>query len=305
LRIAIASHIVLDKIKRNDDDDGVLESIGGPPCYGGITSRRFGIDVSLVTKAGRDLPKELYNSLQKNNIVLSDRVIVDSPTTKFIIISHGDSRLLRLSEKCEPLTVEDIQKTKADCWLASPVIDELPQDVLAEIKHDRGKKNFVMLDPQGYLRLVDDMGCVTMRDKLDLELSGIDAIKVDIQEMTALTGGLQGLTGMQALRSRGIDFVIYTENRIIHLLHNQTHYWLTLQEIDTVDSTGVGDILSASFSCAYIKENDPIWAICFGVGAVKTALETRQVGIAKIPSMRDIEETATYLYNAIGFQRLS
>jgi fructose-1-phosphate kinase PfkB-like protein len=99
--------------------------------------------------------------------------------------------------------------------------------------------------------------------------------------------------------------VIYTENRIIHLLHNQTHYWLALQEIDAVDSTGVGDILSASFSCAFIKENDPIWAICFGVGAVKTALETRQVGIAKIPSMRYIEETATYLYNAIGFQRLS
>jgi fructose-1-phosphate kinase PfkB-like protein len=162
-----------------------------------------------------------------------------------------------------------------------------------------------MLDPQGYLRLVDDLGDITMRDNLELELSGINAIKVDNQEMTALTGGLQGLAGMQALHSRGIDFVIYTENRIIHLLHNQTHYWLALQEIDAVDSTGVGDILSASFSCAFIKENDPIWAICFGVGAVKTALETRQVGIAKIPSMRYIEETATYLYNAIGFQRLS
>jgi fructose-1-phosphate kinase PfkB-like protein len=78
-----------------------------------------------------------------------------------------------------------------------------------------------------------------------------------------------------------------------------------LQEIDTVDSTGLGDILSASFSCAYIKENDPIWAICFGVGAVKNALETKQVGIAKIPSIREMEETATYLYNTIGFQRLS
>jgi sugar/nucleoside kinase (ribokinase family) len=83
------------------------------------------------------------------------------------------------------------------------------------------------------------------------------------------------------------------------------HYWLTLHEINTVDSTGVGDILSASFSCAYIKEKDPLWAICFGVGAVKAALETRQMGIAKIPPMRDIEENASYLYNTIGFQRLS
>ena len=303
MRIAIASHIVLDKIKMNDGR--TLESIGGPPCYCGITSRRFGFDVSLVTKAGRDLPRKLYNTLQNNNIVLSDSVLVNSPTTKFLIISRGDSRDLRLRDKCEPLTVEDIQKTKADCWLVSPVIDELPQDVLAEIKHNRGEKNFVMLDPQGYLRLVDHQGSIFIRDKLEVDLSGITAIKVDNQEMAALTGGLGGLTGMLELHSRGIEFVIYTEHRIIHLLHDQRHYWLTLQEIDSIDSTGVGDILCASFSCAYIKEKDPIWAICFGVGAVKAALETRQVGIAKIPTMRNIEETASYLYNAIGFERLS
>jgi sugar/nucleoside kinase (ribokinase family) len=303
LKIAIASHIVLDRLKMNDGR--MYEGIGGPPCYCGVTSRRFGFDVSLVTKTGRDLPGELYYTLQKNNIMLSDSVLVDSPTTKFLIISHGNSRDLKLQDKCEPITVEDIQKTKADCWLVSPVIDELPQDVLVEIKHNRGKKNFVMLDPQGYLRVVDDRGWIVIRDKLDIDLSGINAIKVDNQEMAALTGGLRGLAGMRALNSRGVEFVIYTEDRIIHMLHDQTHYWLAMQEIDTIDSTGVGDILSASFSCAYIKEKDPIWAICFGVGAVKAALETRQIGIAKIPSMRDIEETASYLYNAIGFQHLS
>jgi sugar/nucleoside kinase (ribokinase family) len=303
LRIAIASHIVLDKIRMNDGR--MLESIGGPPCYCGITSRRFGFDVSLVTKAGRDIPRELYNTLQSNNIVLSDSVLVNSPTTKFIIISRGDSRDLRLRDKCEPLTVEDIQKTKTDCWLVSPVIDEISQDVLTEIKHNRGEKNFVMLDPQGYLRLVDHQGSIFIRDKLEVDLSGITAIKVDNQEMAALTGGLGGLTGMLELHSRGIEFVIYTEHRIIHLLHDQRHYWLTLQEFDSIDSTGVGDILCASFSCAYIKEKDPIWAICFGVGAVKAALETKEVGIAKIPPMRNIEETASYLYNAIRFERLS
>lgn len=303
MKIAIASHIVLDRLKMNDGR--IYESIGGPPCYCGITSRRFGFDVSLVTKTGRDLPGELYCTLQKNNIMLSDSVLVDSPTTKFLIISHGNSRDLKLQDKCDPITIDDIQKTKADCWLASPVIDELSQDVLIEIKHNRGKKNFVMLDPQGYLRLIDDQGWIVIRDKLDIDLSGINAIKVDNQEMAALTGGLRGLAGMHALNSRGVEFVIYTEDRIIHMLHNQTHYWLAMQEIDTTDSTGVGDILSASFSCAYIKEKDPIWAICFGVGAVKAALETRQIGIAKIPSMHDIEETASYLYNAIRFQHLS
>jgi sugar/nucleoside kinase (ribokinase family) len=303
LRIAIASHIVLDNIKSNNGT--TTESIGGPPCYCGITSRRFGFDVSLATKVGNDLPKHLHNMLQKNDITLGDGQLVDAPTTKFQIIAHGYSRQLLLIDKCKPLTIEDIQDMKVDCWLASPVIDELPQDVLTAIKQNRGKKNFVMLDPQGYLRLVDSEGYITLKESLELDLSGINAIKVDSEEMSALTGGLQGLAGMEALQSRGIEFVVYTEYRTFHLLHKKTHYWLSVKDIDTMDSTGVGDILCASFSCAYLKEKDPIWAICFGAGAVKAALETRQVGLTKIPSISNIEENASYFYNGLRFQRLS
>ena len=303
MRIAIASHIVLDEIKSSDGT--VTESIGGPPCYCGITSRRFGFDVSLATKVGKDLPKRAHDILQKNAITLREGQLVDAPTTKFQIITHGYSRQLLLIDKCKPLTPEDIRDMKVDCWLASPVIDELPQNVLAAIKQNRGKKNFVMLDPQGYLRLVDHKRYVTLKESFELDLSGINAIKVDSEEMSALTAGMQGLDGMEALQSRGIEFVIYTEHSTLHLLHNKTHYWLGVNDIDTVDSTGVGDILCASFSCAYLKEKDPIWAICFGAGAVKASLEARQVGLAKIPPMANIEENASYFYNGIGFQRLS
>ena len=297
------SHTVLDMIR--SADGGVTESIGGPVCYSGVTSRRFGFDVKLVTKVGRDVPKELFNVLHNNDIIISDNMRVDGPSTRFQIDYRGDSRRLLLYDKCKPINVEDIQGMKVDCWLASPVIDELPQDVLAAIKQNRGERNFVMLDPQGYLRVVDYKRSVRMKDNLELDLSGINAIKVDSQEMAVLTGGLQGLEGMEALQSNGIDFVIHTEHRALHLLHKKMHYWLSMDDIDTVDSTGVGDILCAAFSCAYLKEKDPIWAICFGAGAVRAALETRQVGLAKIPAMSKIEQMASYFYNVVGFQGLS
>lgn len=294
---------MVDTIKSTDER--VTESIGGPSCYCGITSKKFGFDVSLATKVGKDFPKDMHNILKSNGMILSDRHIVNAPTTRFQIISKGDSRQLLMSVKCNPLAVEDIRGLNVDCWLASPVIDELPGDVLAAIKQNRGKKNFIMLDPQGYLRIVDDKGYVTLRDRVELDLSGIDAIKVDTQEMAALTAGLKGLDGMQALQSQGIKFVIFTEHRVFHLLHKKMHYWLSMRDIDTLDSTGTGDILCASFSCAYMKEKDPIWAICFGAGAVRAALETRQVGLAKIPPLSKIEDSASYFYNTIGFQHLS
>jgi sugar/nucleoside kinase (ribokinase family) len=303
LRIGIASHIVLDTIK--GIDGSISESMGGPPCYCGITARRFGFDVSLATRIGKDFPAQMHQLLRDNDLIVSDRQVAAAPTTRFSLISEADSRRLVLNSKCDPLTAAEIKDMKVDCWLASPVIDEVPPDVLAAIKQNRGKKNFVMLDPQGYMRAVDNGGNVAIKESLELDLSGITAIKVDSQEMAALAGGLQGVEGMQHLQSKGIEFVVSTEHRVIHMLHKKMHYWIKLRDVDTPDSTGAGDILSAAFCCAYLKEKDPLWAICFGAGAVRAALETTQVGLAKVPQMSKIEQSASYFYNTIGFQQLS
>ncbi|MDQ3872966.1 MAG: PfkB family carbohydrate kinase [Thermoproteota archaeon] len=303
MKIGIASHVVIDTIQRLDGR--VIESIGGPSCYCGITSAKFGFNVALATKVGKDFPKEMYEVLQSNNIKLGDKQFTDAPTTRFRIFLEGDSRQLTLNVKCKPVTADDIKGMDVDCWLASPVFDEVPPTVLAAIKKNKGKKNFIMLDPQGYLRLVDQKGRITYRNKLQLDLTGITAIKVDPQEMQALTGGLTGLEGMRFLQAHGIDLVISTEYRIFHLLHGDTHYWINMPDVNSIDSTGMGDILCASFSCAFIKEKDPMWAICFGAGAVRAALETGQIGLDKIPSISKIEHNASYFYNTMGFQNLS
>ena len=303
MRIGIASHIVLDTIKRADGS--VAESAGGPPCYCGMTARKFGFGVSLATRVGRDFPQEMHRMLRDNDLILSDRQVSGAPTTRFRIASEGDSRQLVLSSKCDQLSADEIKDMKVDCWLASPVIDEVPETALAAIKQNRGKKDFVMLDPQGYMRTIDTGGQVVLKDRLELDLSGITAVKVDSQEMAALTVGLRGLEGMLALQSKGVKFVVSTEYRIIHLLYEKMHYWIKIHDIDTPDSTGAGDILSAAFCCAYLKEKDPLWAICFGAGAVRAALETGGVGLAKIPQMSKIEQSASYFYNTVGFQKLS
>jgi sugar/nucleoside kinase (ribokinase family) len=303
LRIGIASNVVLDTIK--DAKGDINESAGGPPCYCGITSRRFGFDVELATRVGRDLPTELRNYLLESKISIKDDQVVGEPTTRFRLEAEGDSRRLMLHSKCAQLTADEINAMKVDCWLVSPVIDEVPSSVLNAIKQDKDKKRFVILDPQGYMRLVDDHGLITLKERLDLDLSGLNAIKVDAQEMAALTAGSQGLEGMKSLQSRGIEFVISTEDRIVHMLHEKTHYWIKIKEVETPDSTGVGDILTAAFCCAYMKEKDPLWALCFGAGALRAALETKEIGLAKIPSMSKIEQSTSYFYNTVSFKQLS
>lgn len=303
MRIGIASHVVLDALE--DLEGGVTASPGGPPCYSGITCRRFGFDVSLATKVGKDFPGEARQFLDSEKIVLQQRQFVDAPTTRFSISPNATSRRLKLQAKCVPLNTSDIESMKVDCWLVSPVYDEVSDAVLQAIKAQGGMKDFVMLDPQGYMRSADNDGNITIKERIDLDVSGIRAVKVDSQEMSALTGGLAGISGMRGLQASGIEFVVSTVPNEIHLLHKDTHYWANLGEIDTLDSTGAGDILSGAFTCAYIKERDPLWALCFGAGAVRAALETREKGLGKIPPFSRIEESASYFYNTIGFKQLS
>lgn len=299
MKIGIASHIVLDTIKNGGS---AAESLGGPACYCGITARRFGFDVELATKVGSDFPDDARNVLRDNNITLKERSVADGPTTRFTLETDGEPRRLLLKSKCSPILEQDIEEMKVDCWIASPVIDEIPASVLEAIKKNRGKKDFVMLDPQGYMRTVDAEGRIALKDRLDIDLAGITAVKADAQELAALTGGLQGVEGMKALKARGIDFVVTTEHRIIHMLHKDMHYWIKLRDIDTPDATGAGDIITSAFTCAWLKEKDPLWALCFGAGALRAALETGETGLAKIPSMSKIESSASYFYNTVGFK---
>lgn len=304
MKIGIASHIVLDII-RGADGRIVAESMGGPPCYCGLVARRFGFDVELATMVGADLPEHERNFLRENRITLRDwHLSKSAPTTRFALESDGYSRRLVLQAKCDPIPESQIREMKSvDCWLVSPVIDEVPAgSTLEAIKKNRGKKNFVMLDPQGYMRVADPAGGrISIKERLDLDLAGVTAVKADREELLALAGA-EGLEGMKALQSRGVEFVLATEHRIVHLLHKDMHYWIKLKEIDTPDSTGAGDILAAAFACAWVKEKDPVWAVCFSAGALKAALETRAAGLAKIPEYRKIETEASYYYNTVGFK---
>ena len=303
MKIAVASHIALDTIQ--DTKGRITESLGGPACYCSLTAREFKFKIELATKVGKDFSQDSRLMLHNNGINIEDTHITDSPTTRFRIILKKESRDLFLLSKCSPITVEDIKEIETDCWIVSPIIDEIPYSVLKEIVNDNNNVEFVMLDPQGYIRTTAPDGRISLLNDLKMDISGISAIKVDPQELSALTGGRKGIEGMQFLQVyKGVKFVISTEYRIVHLLYNKMHYWINLPEVDTPYSTGVGDILASAFCCAYLKEKDPVWAICFGAGAVRAALETNLEGLDKVPSKSKMEQSASYYYNTLSFQKI-
>jgi len=303
MRATVLSNIVLDEIVSRDNS--TIQSLGGPASYCGITARKFGFDTTLFTHFGKDLDTKYLEYLEKHEISLHASYNSDLPTTRFVLKNFENNRELILESNCSPIDIEEVKKVKSDCWIVSPVFDEVPSDILEYFTTRREKNEFIMLDPQGYTRVADPTGRISIRKSMDLPINNLDGIKLDNLEISCFTEGLQAIDGMKKIHSKyKIDHVMYTEDRTIHLLENERHYWLNVPRTDTPDSTGLGDIIVSSFACSIIKEKDPVWAICFAAGALTAALQTREIGIQKVPHKSAIEENASYYYNILNYEKI-
>lgn len=303
MKAAILSNLVVDEIVSRDMKSS--QSLGGPAAYCGITASKFGFDTTLFTHFGKDLDTKYVEYLKKQGISINVTNSLDLPTTRFILRNFENDRELILESKCSALDIEEIKSAKSDCWIISPVFDEVSLDILQYLASAREKNQFIILDPQGYTRSVDSAGRISIRNNIDIPINNVNGIKLNSKEISCFTNGLQGIDGMKKIHTKyKIDYVLYTEAQIIHLLQRDRRYWLKLPKIDTPDSTGLGDIIASSFACTIVKEKDSVWAFCFAAGALTAALQTQEVGIKKIPSRTAIEENASYYYNIMNYENL-
>ena len=77
-----------------------------------------------------------------------------------------------------------------------------------------------------------------------------------------------------------------------------------MPDIQLNDTTGIGDIFCATFCCTMLREKDILWALSFAGGAAQAALESKQIGLEKIPLKAAIESNAYYFYNTVKFKEI-
>ena len=290
MKLDVISHCTIDTIEINDSKYVVP---GGPGCYCSITARALKFDVKLHTKFGSDFTYADYLTKQK---IVFENAFSTEPTTRFRLQLANSERTLFLENKCEVINNVILD---ADSVIISPLFDEVPLEMFAKIKNDA---NFVLLDPQGFLRRINSENKIYL-EQTELDLSNVSAIKVNSDELRSLTNS-SNLDGIKILQKKGIDNVILTDKQNISLLSENKIYSITLPNITLNDTTGIGDIFSSTFCCTMLKEKDILWALSFAGGAAQAALESGQIGLEKIPSKGAIESNAYYFYNTIKFKEI-
>ena len=290
MKLAVFAHCTIDTISL---EGSRYEQIGGPACYCGITAREFRFDVDLHTRFGGDFPKQY---LAEHKISFPNAQ-TEAPTTRFSIDVSGADRTLRLENRCDEIPYE---KAGADGFLVSPICNEISGETFSKIKRDAG---FILVDPQGFLRTTDASKNVVLAGS-DVDLSGVSAVKVNPDEGTCLTG-VSGDDMARSLQRRGVEHVILTDRTAVSMLVKDKVYSITLPNREVHDTTGIGDIFCAAFCCTMLRERDFLWALCFAGGAAQAALNSRQVGLLKIPRRGEVETNASYFYNLVKFRTLT
>ena len=286
MKLAVFAHCAIDTIHIGDSR---YEQIGGSGCYCSMMARQFNLKVDLVTKFGSNFPQQYL----KNAGVSFEDSISDSDTTRFKITIDGSERQLHLEHECDPISYK---KINADCHLVSPIYHEVSPDLLSKLKQD---SKFLLVDPQGFLRRTDSTNLIKLVPT-DLDLSRVDAIKVSAEEATCLGSGTPKEI-MLSLQKRGIKYVLFTNKTDISLLVKDKIYSITLPNKKIYDTTGVGDIFCTTFCATMLKENDFLWALCFAGGAAQATLDSKDVGLQKIPKRGTIQTNASYFYNLVKF----
>ena len=290
MKIAIYSNCTIDRIIL---DDTKHDHPGGAGCYCGLTAMNLKHDVTMHTRFGSDFPLESFLADKKIKILGG---ITNTATTRFSIKILGAERDLTLENNCTNI---NYQQSDYDGIIVSPVFDEVTINVFNQLKND---SNFILLDPQGFLRRIDSKKEIFL-EKTDIDLEKISAIKVNPEELACLTDN-SFEQGMKDIQKKGVEYVLYTNKQEISLLVKDRLYTITLPKMKLNDTTGVGDIFSAAFCSTMLNENDFLWALCFAGGAAQGALDSKLVGLSKVPEKNTIETNASYFYNMVKFRQI-
>lgn len=296
MHLAIIGHIALDTIALEGSE---VSSLGGPPCYAGLTAKRLGSDVTLFTKIGLDFPDEYTLWLSRNgiNFAKGSKSFADK-TTRFRIAIKGESRSLLLTSRCADIETSQLDGLDADGVILSPIAGEIPKEV-SDTVVSKGIATF--LDPQGYLRRFDKKGFCSL-EKLSLSrLPKTSIIKVDPEEGRLLTNLRNIYDVALKLRKHFKNVIVTNGAKTVIIASERMTAELRVPKVNVADTTGLGDIFAGSFMANYLKTSDLLWSVCAGIACASTASRGR--GISKIEQIGDWEDTAEHVKE--GMKRLA
>ena len=288
--ICIIGHISIDKIHNNKN---ICESIGGPPCYSGVTCINEGHNVEVLTKVGKDFPDKYKTWLKNKNIGIKNQES-SKDTTSFDIKETNNSKQLILINQCEEVIPIKTELNSYDGIIISPIANELNKENNETINK---LDNRTMLDPQGYIREFGKGGVCNLKRTGINELPRTDIIKISEEESIMLDNSTRVVDRFKKIAETYPITIGTIGNDSTYLINNKICYVINNNKSDNLsDTVGLGDILNGMFFSMYLKNEDILWSISMSIAFASTRTGT---GIKILETEIEYNELANHIYNDI------
>ena len=266
VRFVLIGHITRDIVPAGS-------VLGGSVSYGGITARRLGADVAILTRAR---PEDTQDR------ALAGIEIINLPsahTTTFHNIYRQGERRQHLREVAAPILAADVPEAlkDADIVLLAPLAQEVDPEIAT------GVSGLLGATPQGWLREWDDKGQVFSIPwySAGRVLPHLDAVILSETELAADPT-------LMATLPEAVPVVVITNGA-----EGSTLYWrgtshlIPARSTQEVDPTGAGDVFAAAFLIRLHESGDALQAAHFANVAASLSVENQ--GVLGIPDRAQIE----------------
>jgi sugar/nucleoside kinase (ribokinase family) len=253
------------------------------------------MDVAAMTKVGPDFPDEQAVWLARNGILLKQtHRSATRATTRFRLEAKGETRTLTLVSRCEDVPAEQLPDVRVNASIVSPIAGEVSPSLLSEIS---ARSDFTFLDPQGFVRAFDSSGRVSIEPPKDNSiLTKVDAVKMDRDEASAMTGRGGPTEALEKLSSLGLRKAIVTQGSdACFVLDGNRIYRVQVPKSTVVDQTGAGDILGGAIVSTYLRTREFLRSACFGIAA--SSLSLHMIALSKVDLPMSVDEMGKRLFS--------
>ncbi len=218
----------------------------------------LGLECALTGSVGNDFRAQFEHDLKEFNI---DYIIQPSAETGGFHLEYdarGD-RILNLLGVADPIRSFPAQFIDAEVIIIGPILGEVSLDLLKDIRER--SKGLLFLDPQGFVRQIQDRKAVHVRGS-DIEevISTVDIVKPNEVEAKIITGydaHTQTKQVCETLYSWGASIAIVTLGDAGSMIYDGSEFIrLPAYETFAKDPTGAGDTFMGGFIFEYLNTKD-------------------------------------------------
>jgi len=265
--LSIIGHLTMDEILVGGRR---YESMGGVVCYAGLAARALGARVRIFSKIGRDFPESYLRILKAAGIDVS-HVEADTPrTTRFQLDYSGDERIVRVSSRASDLDLNPEHHIESDAVYLGPVAWELDLESVKQFSEVFEK---VALDPQGLMRVPDEVGLIRLK-QVDLTLPNLWILRISREEAETLSGRISLDQILKRLKAFNAKITILTLGKLGSLIAcGSKTFKVPSYETRVEDPTGAGDVFGGAFIVELLESHDMKWAAAMGSAMASISVE--------------------------------